>query len=113
MLDRVAMNSFPEHPMAMTEGDSQTPAHTEPLLAVEPGTPILFGGDRVTRLPEEVAARFRAGDRILVVQSTGEVLHVPRREHEIAAAAVTRAREAFERLGAVSDDQITRFYEAF
>jgi glutamate-5-semialdehyde dehydrogenase len=98
----------------MLHSDAQTPIpHGEPLLSVEPGTPVLFAGDRVTRIPEEVAARFRPGDRLIVIQSTGEVLHVPREQHAIAAEAVGRARAAFERLGAVRDAQITQFYEAF
>src|SRR2546423_1144604 len=91
------------------------PTHSslEPLCALEPGMPVLYGGDRVARVSVELAARFRPGDRLLVVQSTGELLHVPREQHAVAAAAVGKARAAFEALGAVDDGCITRFYEEF
>jgi glutamate-5-semialdehyde dehydrogenase len=86
---------------------------SEPLRSIAPGTPILFGGDRLTRVPAEVAARFREGDRLLVLQRTGELLHIPREPYAIAADAVGRAYDAFGRMGAVTDAQISRFFEEF
>jgi glutamate-5-semialdehyde dehydrogenase len=77
------------------------------------GMPMVWGGDRVTLVSAELAARFAAGDRLLVMQDTGDLLHIPRRAHEIAGAAVTRAREAFAALAPVSDAAITDFYERF
>lgn len=85
----------------------------EPLTAVEPGMRVLVGGDRLARVPDEIAAQFQPGDRLLVLQSTGEVLHVPRVEWAIAAAAVERAAAAFARMGEISDAQIDRFYDRF
>jgi glutamate-5-semialdehyde dehydrogenase len=41
------------------------------------------------------------------------VLHIPRSEHEPVAAAVGRARAAFDALAAVSDEQITDFFAVF
>jgi glutamate-5-semialdehyde dehydrogenase len=75
--------------------------------------PILFGGNRVTHVPEAVADAFRPGDRLVVIQDRGDLLHIPAREWESAQDAVTRAWAAFQRMGAVGDDQITRFYDAF
>ena len=75
--------------------------------------PVLWGGDRVTLVPEELAARFVPGDRLLVMQDTGDLLHIPHRAHEIATAAVARAREAFAALAQVSDQAITDFFERF
>jgi len=77
------------------------------------GMPVVWGGDRVTLVSEELAARFAPGDRLLVMQDTGDLLHVPGRAHEIAGAAVGRAREAFAALARVSDTAITHFFEAF
>jgi glutamate-5-semialdehyde dehydrogenase len=75
--------------------------------------PIVWGGDKVSLVPEDLAARFTAGDRLLVMQQGGELLHIPRRAHEIAAAAVGRAREAFAAMALVGDDQITDFFDRF
>jgi glutamate-5-semialdehyde dehydrogenase len=85
----------------------------EPLTSLSAGMPIPFGGDRLTRVPEALAAAFRPGDRLIVVQETGDLLHVPTEVHRIAAAAVGRAAEAFAQMGEVSDEAIGRFFEAF
>jgi glutamate-5-semialdehyde dehydrogenase len=77
------------------------------------GMPILWGGDKLTLVPEELAARFAPGDRLLVMQETGALLHVPGQIHEIAHTAVSRAREAFAGMSRVSDDEITAFFEGF
>jgi glutamate-5-semialdehyde dehydrogenase len=83
------------------------------LEALVPGMPIVFAGDRVTYVSEPLAAAFRSGDRLLVDPDSGALLHVPAAEHEIAAAAVARARAAFARMGEVSDTAITAFFDAF
>lgn len=75
--------------------------------------PIVFGGDRVTYVPAELAERFQPGDRLVVVQKTGQLLHIPEAEQAVASDAVGRAYRAFEAMGAVTDEQITRFYEEF
>ncbi|MEX2420983.1 MAG: glutamate-5-semialdehyde dehydrogenase, partial [Actinomycetota bacterium] len=84
-----------------------------PLEKLEPGMPIVFGGDRVARVPEDLAAAFRPGDALIVLQETGDLLHVPAAEREIVDRTVTRAVEAFGRMGQVSDEQIRRFYGHF
>jgi glutamate-5-semialdehyde dehydrogenase len=83
------------------------------LEHLTPGMAIPFGGDRVTRVPAELAARFQAGDRLVVVQETGALLHIPAAQHAAAAAAVGRAHRAFQDMGFVSDEQISAFFEAF
>jgi glutamate-5-semialdehyde dehydrogenase len=88
-------------------------SHTTSLTELTPGMPILFGGDRVTHVPAEIAERFRAGDRLTVVQKSGQLLHIPAAEQAVAQEAVGRALAAFQAMGAVTDEQITRFYEEF
>jgi glutamate-5-semialdehyde dehydrogenase len=83
------------------------------LERLEAGMPIPFGGDRVTRVSPELAGAFRAGDRLIVLQTTGELLHLPRSAHETATAAVGRALDAFGALAEVGDDRISAFFEAF
>jgi glutamate-5-semialdehyde dehydrogenase len=83
------------------------------LSALAPGQAIPFGGDRVAYVSPELAAAFRAGDRLVVVQETGDLLHVPAAEHAVAAEAVGRAAAAFARMGEVPDAAITTFFDAF
>lgn len=64
-------------------------------------------------MTSELAAAFRPGDRLVVVQDTGELLHIPEAEAMAASGAVARAAAAFARMGDVSDAAITAFFEAF
>jgi glutamate-5-semialdehyde dehydrogenase len=91
---------------------SQTP-DSRTLESLRAGQEILFGGNRLVRVSEELASAFRPGDQIRVVELTGDLLHIPRREAELAAEAVSRAYRAFRAMGEVSDDQISAFYEEF
>jgi len=75
--------------------------------------PVIYGGDRVSHVSVELADAFRPGDRLIVVQSTGDLLHIPATVHEIAIAAVDAAIDAFAAMGRVRDDQISSFYEEF
>jgi glutamate-5-semialdehyde dehydrogenase len=75
--------------------------------------PIVYGGDKVAHVSDELAATFVEGDRLVVVQDTGALLHIPAAEWDIATGAVSAAFDAFRKLGAVSDDEITAFYLAF
>ena len=74
---------------------------------------VLYGGDNVAYVPAALADAFEPGDQVLVVQSTGDLLHVPSADHTKATEAVSSAVDAFAAMGAVTDAQITRFYEEF
>lgn len=86
---------------------------TTTLHELTAGMALVYGGNRVAVVSPELAAAFRPGDRVLVVEATGDVLHLPAEAHQIAADAVGRAYAAFAQMGAVSDAAITAFYEAF
>ena len=86
---------------------------TDRLTKLEPGMAVVYDGDRVAHVSAELAAAFRPGDRLTVVQSTGDLLHVHADAHDTATAAVDAAVDAFRNIGAVSDDQITAFYHEF
>lgn len=75
--------------------------------------PVLYGGNRLAYVSRDLAARFRPGDRLLVLQQTGDLLLIPAAEHACATAAVDRAAAAFAAMGRVTDAQITRFFEEF
>ncbi|MFV0309308.1 MAG: aldehyde dehydrogenase family protein [Desertimonas sp.] len=77
------------------------------------GQPIPYGGDRVTHVDERLATDFVDGDRLVVVQDTGDLLHIPADAHDAAAAAVTSATASFAGLAGVDDDAISAFFDDF
>lgn len=86
---------------------------TEHLSNLEPGMPIVWGGNQVSRVSQDLATAFQAGDALIVMQHSGELLHIPSDAKGLAQDAVAAAFDAFARMGGVSDDQITRFYLDF
>lgn len=86
---------------------------TGALERLTAGMAIPFGGDRLAVVPQDLADRFKAGDRLIVVDRTGDLLHVPAAVQAIARQAVDRAAEAFARMGQATDAEITQFFEAF
>ena len=85
----------------------------ERLERLTPGMAIPWGGSRVTHVDDELAAAFAPGDQLIVMQHSGELLHVPAEAGDVAHDAVSAAVDAFGRMGDVSDDQITDFYLEF
>ena len=86
---------------------------TQSLESLESGMPIVYAGNRITHVPDDLAAAFKAGDRLVVVQATGDLLHIPWGEQDVATRAVDAASEAFAAMGTVTDAQISDFYEFF
>ena len=74
---------------------------------------MVWGGDKVTMVSQELADAFVEGDRLVVVQDTGDLLHIPQQTWDIAQAATAKATSAFVALQTVSDHAITDFYKAF
>ncbi|MGH6958341.1 MAG: aldehyde dehydrogenase family protein, partial [Caulobacteraceae bacterium] len=85
----------------------------EALTSLTAGMAIPFGGDGCARVSEALAAAFRPGDRLIVEQETGALLHVRADVHARAAKAVDEAERAFEALQRVGDARIDAFFEAF
>jgi glutamate-5-semialdehyde dehydrogenase len=83
------------------------------LDALEVGQPLVFGGDRIVRVSAELAAAFRAGDAVVVLQDAGEVLHLPRADREAARRAVDAAVAAFSAMGEVDDAALDAFFTGF
>ena len=83
------------------------------LNRLTPGMKIPYGGDRVATVGEALASAFRPGDRLIVVQETGDLLHIPEADWVRAADSVALASSAFDGLRSVDDDQVTAFYEEF
>jgi glutamate-5-semialdehyde dehydrogenase len=83
------------------------------LTRITEGQEIPFGGDRVAVVSAELAESFRDGDRLIVVQSTGALLLIPAEVGALVADTVAEAGQAFSALAAVTDDQITDFFDRF
>jgi glutamate-5-semialdehyde dehydrogenase len=83
------------------------------LSALSVGERVFFGGDRFTVVPSDLAAAFAPGDRLVVVQSTGALLHIPAAVSAIVDGAVTAAADAFSELARCDDDSITMFFAEF
>jgi glutamate-5-semialdehyde dehydrogenase len=97
---------------ALVPSESMSDASSE-LVTLEAGMPVVFGGNRVTHVPANLAAAFEPGDRLVVVQTTGALLHVPAHVWTTATDAVGRAHEAFQAMGSVSDEAISSFFDEF
>lgn len=89
------------------------PVSIERLTQLEPGQIVPFGGDRRAVVDAELAAAFRDGDRLVVVQESGDLLHVPGDVARLVESAVDEAVTAFRRLGTITVDRIDRFYGEF
>ena len=83
------------------------------LNSLTQGMQIPFGGDKVTYVSAELAAAFKPGDRLLVIQTTGDLLHIPAAIWALSREAVEKASTAFSQMGTVPDEAITAFYESF
>jgi glutamate-5-semialdehyde dehydrogenase len=83
------------------------------LTRITEGQEIPFGGDKVAVVSAELADRFRDGDRLIVVQSTGALLLIPAEVSALVADTVADASRAFAGLAAVTEEQITDFFDRF
>lgn len=86
---------------------------TAKLTALTAGMPIPYGGDQVALVSAELAQAFQPGDRLVVVQETGALLHIPAEVHAVATGAVARAYDAFRKMRDTPDEAISAFFEAF
>lgn len=84
----------------------------ERLTRLEAGQLVPFGGDQVAVVSADFAASFVAGDRLVVVQETGDLIRIPAEVSLLVESAVARARRAFTDLASVSDESLDLFYDA-
>ena len=83
------------------------------LTSLTPGMPVIYGGNNVATVSQELADAFVSGDELVVVQTSGDLIHIPADVSQIARDAVGRAAAAFSAMNSVSDAAITDFYNAF
>lgn len=83
------------------------------LTKLEAGMPIVYGGNRVATVDQDLASAFQEGDRLVVVQDTGALLHIPALEWDRARSAVDAATTAFSKMGAIESGQLGDFFNVF
>jgi glutamate-5-semialdehyde dehydrogenase len=83
------------------------------LQSLQAGQLIVYGGNRVALVSPHLADAFAPGDQLVVVQTSGALLHIPAAEQVVVDRAVTAAHDAFGELAAVGDEAISAFYDAF
>ena len=83
------------------------------LESLTAGMRIPYGGNNVAIVSEELASEFENGDRLIVIQTTGDLLHVPADVWDVSFGTVERAHEAFLKMGSINDDSITKFFKLF
>ncbi len=88
------------------------------LTALRAGDRIPYAGTRFVEVDADLARAFTPGDRLIVVQEDGSLVHVPREVADDVDAAVARAHAAFIDLaiddeGRAVGDRVTDFYERF
>lgn len=88
-------------------------SQAQALESLTAGMKLLVGGNRTLTVDEKLAKEFQAGDSLAVVEKTEQILHIPASEQKVATDAVTRTLNAFGEMGAVSDAQISKFFEIF
>jgi glutamate-5-semialdehyde dehydrogenase len=86
---------------------------TTTLVRLKPGMIVPFGGDRAAIVSKALAAAFRPGDHLLVVQESGALLRIPVAERALVDATVSRAAAAFEVMAAVPDSDVALFFAEF
>ncbi len=83
------------------------------LNSLEEGMAIPYGGNKVAFVSAELADSFTSGDHLIVVQTSGDLLHIPKEIWDLSQEAIGSAYAAFTQMGTVTDEAITAFYEAF
>jgi glutamate-5-semialdehyde dehydrogenase len=83
------------------------------LESLTTGMRIPYGGNNVATVSEALASEFESGDRLIVIQTTGDLLHVPADVWNISSETVERAHNAFLEIGSVDDELITQFFKLF
>jgi glutamate-5-semialdehyde dehydrogenase len=77
------------------------------------GQRIPYGGSRWVSVSGQLASEFQKGDQLVVIQETGDLLHIPGAVAEVAHKAVSNARTAFAEIAAVDSSRVTKFFETF
>lgn len=92
---------------------SQASSNVGQLQQLSAGAIIPFGGDKYTTVSDELAAAFAPGDELSIVQTTGDLLHIPAVVRQLVTEQVDAAVRASEELRQVPGEQVAVFYRRF
>ena len=108
-----AVTSPQKTPTATGTADPAVSTAPRQLTSLQAGQMIPFGGSYWVEVSSDLAASFRAGDHLVVVQESGDLLHIPKAVVDITARAVEAAHQGFIDLQNVPAEAISGFYESF
>ncbi|MGA0878517.1 MAG: aldehyde dehydrogenase family protein [Ilumatobacteraceae bacterium] len=97
----------------MSTSSPRDPHESQRLVSLEAGQRIPYGGCRWVEVSSDLAAAFGPGDHVVVVQETGDLLHIPQAVVTLTEGAVAAARQGFVDLQNTSPASITGFFESF
>ena len=83
------------------------------LTSLVAGQMVPFGGDRYVQVSAELASSFVDGDRLVVVQESGDLIHIEASVARVVDEAVSRAVIGFERLATTPLAIVDDFYDSF
>ncbi len=83
------------------------------LTSLVAGQMIPFGGDRYVEVSGELASSFVDGDRLVVVQGSGDLIRIEASVARLVDQAVSQAVTGFERLASTPLAVVDDFYGAF
>ncbi|MGA1542476.1 MAG: glutamate-5-semialdehyde dehydrogenase, partial [Ilumatobacteraceae bacterium] len=93
--------------------DGEVPNATGRLTALVEGQLIPFGGDQFVKVSADLASQFIEGDRLVVVQNSGDLIRIEESVARLVDEAVSQAVTGFERLASTSSDVVDNFYDQF
>lgn len=97
----------------MLVSDGEVPNATGRLTALVEGQLIPFGGDQFVKVSADLASQFVEGDRLVVVQNSGDLIRIEESVARLVDEAVSQAVTGFERLASTSSDVVDSFYDQF
>ena len=86
---------------------------TQTLTKLEAGMKLVYNGNSLYTVGNELAEQFQPGDRIIFVNGFDDPIIIPEFATELVAEKIKAAKAAFYELSSVSDDQINHFYDQF
>jgi glutamate-5-semialdehyde dehydrogenase len=74
---------------------------------------LIYDGNKVYTVTDDVAQQFSAGDQLVFVRGFDAPIIIPKTSIDLVAADIQAATNGFYALSQVSDDAINDFYDAF
>ena len=83
------------------------------LEQLTPGMQLVYDGNKVYTVTDDVAHQFSAGDQLVFLRGFDAPIIIPKASIDLVDADIKAATNGFYALSQVSDDAINDFYDAF